>query len=77
VRSQPPASNILAAGTAVLDASWCHAKITPALLQRGEQARRPHKIGEAFGSKLEFRAGNFSLADAFARPQVEQATSLA
>jgi hypothetical protein len=61
----------------VLTASLRHAKITPALLQRGDRARRRCKVAEAFGSKPEFRTGDFILAAAPARPQVEQATSLA
>jgi hypothetical protein len=77
VRSQTPASTILAAGTAVLAASLRHAKITPALLQRGDQARRRCKVAEAFGSKPEFRTGDFIPAAAPIRPEVEQAAWLA
>jgi hypothetical protein len=77
VRSQTPASIILAAGTAVLTASLRYAKITPALLQRGDRARRRRKVAEAFGSKPEFRTGNFIRAAAPVQPQAEQTAWLA
>jgi hypothetical protein len=58
-------------------ASLCHAKITPALLRRGDRTRPRRDAAEALGAKLEFPIGNFTRADARVRPEVEQATSLA
>jgi hypothetical protein len=49
----------LAAGIAVFAASWCYAKITPALLHRGEIAGRCCERAEAAGRKLEFEMSIF------------------
>jgi hypothetical protein len=48
------ASNFLAAGIAVLAASRCHAKITPAALHRGDFAGRNREAVEAAGSNPKF-----------------------
>jgi hypothetical protein len=62
----------LAAGIAVFAASWCYAKITPALLHRGEIARRCCELAEAAGRKLEFELSNLLRVIALAAIPVVQ-----
>jgi hypothetical protein len=67
----------LAAGIAVFAASWCYAKITPALLHRGEIAGQCCELAEAAGRKLEFEMSDFLHATALAAFPVMQSRAMA
>jgi hypothetical protein len=67
----------LAAGIAVFAASWCYAKITPALLHRGEIAGRCCELAEAAGRKLEFEMSDFLRLIALAAFPVVPSRSMA
>jgi hypothetical protein len=67
----------LAAGIAVFAASWCYAKITPALLHRGEIGSGYCELAEAAGRKPEFEMSHFLRATALAAIPVVQSRSMA
>src|ERR1700722_1516906 len=59
-RRDRQASNFSAAEIAVFTASWCHAKITPSALHRGDSAWRHVRDVEAVGGEPEFGVSGFS-----------------
>jgi hypothetical protein len=74
---QFPGVQIFGSGIAVFAASWCYAKITPALLHRGEIAGRCCELAEAAGRKLEFEMSDFLRLIALAAFPVVQSCSMA
>jgi hypothetical protein len=66
----------LAAGIAVFAASWCYAKITPALLHRGEIGSRYCELAEAAGGKPESDMSDFFRGIALAAIPVVQSRSM-
>jgi hypothetical protein len=66
----------LAAGIAVFAASWCYAKITPALLHRGEIGSGYCELAEAAGGKPESDMSDFFRGIALAAIPVVQSRSM-
>jgi hypothetical protein len=49
----------MAARIGAFEAAWCHARITPASLQRGRRAQRRRRQGEAAGGNPKFEMSCF------------------